>query len=409
MPKRVLIFSVTYFPKLVGGDVVAVKEITDRIDPREFEFHLITLRFDKNLPKEEKIGNVFVYRLGFVGEVEDSADALKFPLHYNKYLFTVVGAYKALRLHRKIKFDLVWSIMANYAGFAALFFKLLKPKIPFLLTLQEGDPFEYTKKRVGVLYPLFKMIFTRANAIQAISNYLARYAKTMGFRGKVEIVPNGVDVEKFNIEILKIERLKTREKLGLKEGDVALVTTSRLVIKNGVGDVIDALAKLRENVKFVIFGEGHLEERLKSKVKILKLEGRVKFMGYVDHKDMPKYIKACDIFIRPSISEGFGVSFVEAMAARLPVIATRVGGIADFLVDPAKLEQSEMRSGMEVQTGYVCEPQNPESVAKTVQRVINDVGRNRIIENAYRMVKEKYDWDLIAGKMKEVFEVNLIR
>src|SRR5262245_6600276 len=103
--KKVLIFSVTYYPKLVGGDVVAVKEITDRLDPNEFEFHLLTLRFDKNLPKEEKIGNVFVHRLGFVGEMKESADSLKFPLHYNKYLYPFIAASKAFVLSRKNNFS----------------------------------------------------------------------------------------------------------------------------------------------------------------------------------------------------------------------------------------------------------------------------------------------------------------
>ena len=396
MPKKVLIFSVTYYPRLVGGDVVAVKEITNRIDPKEFEFHLITLRFDKNLPREEKIGNVNVYRLGFVGDMKESADSLKFPLHYNKYLFTILGAWKAFRLSRKIKFDLSWSVMANYAGFAALFFKFLKLKIPFLLTLQEGDPFEYTKKRVGIFYPLFKMIFTRADAVQAISHYLARHAKDMGFKGEPKVVPNGVDIDRFDIEISREERVKIREKLGLKENDIALVTTSRLVIKNGVGDVIEALAKLPENVKFVIFGEGYLKENLKLRIENLKLGDRVFLKGFIDHKEMPKYLKASDIFVRPSLSEGFGNSFIEAMAARLPVVATRVGGIADFLEDPSN-------SSGQVATGYVCKPQNPQSVANTVNRAINDVGQNRIIDNAYKMVKEKYDWTIIALQMKGIF------
>ena len=396
MPKKVLIFSVTYYPRLVGGDVVAVKEITNRIDPKEFEFHLITLRFDKNLPREEKIGNVNVYRLGFVGDMKESADSLKFPLHYNKYLFTILGAWKAFRLSRKIKFDLSWSVMANYAGFAALFFKFLKLKIPFLLTLQEGDPFEYTKKRVGIFYPLFKMIFTRADAVQAISHYLARHAKDMGFKGEPKVVPNGVDIDRFDIEISREERVKIREKLGLKENDIALVTTSRLVIKNGVGDVIEALAKLPENVKFVIFGEGYLKANLKLRIENLKLGDRVFLKGFIDHKEMPKYLKACDIFVRPSLSEGFGNSFIEAMAARLPVVATQVGGIADFLEDPSN-------SSGQVATGYVCEPQNPQSVANTVNRAMNDVGQNRIIDNAYKMVKEKYDWTLIALQMKGIF------
>jgi glycosyltransferase involved in cell wall biosynthesis len=329
-PKKVLIFSVTYYPKLVGGDVVAVKEITDRLSPKEYEFHLITIRFDKNLPKEEKIGNVFVHRLGFVGEMKESTDSLCFPLHYNKYLYTFTGAWKAIRLHKKHGFSLMWGITANYAGFAALFFKLLRPKIPFLLTLQEGDPFAHYKKRVSILYPLHKMIFKKADNIQTISNYLAEWAKKMGFKNEPKVIPNGVDTKLFTQEVSFDERSKIRTDLGLDKEDVALVTTSRLVIKNGLADVIKALPNLGENIKFVIFGEGYLEQKLKLEARSLNLEDRVIFKGFVSHGEMPKYLKACDIFIRPSLSEGFGNSFIEAMAARLPVIATRVGGIADF-------------------------------------------------------------------------------
>ena len=108
---------------------------------------------------------------------------------------------------------------------------------------------------------------------------------------------------------------------------------------------------------------------------------------------MPKYLKACDIFIRPSLSEGFGNSFIEAMAARLPVIATAVGGIPEFIEDGI--------------TGYFCEPQNPESIAKIVRRVIDDVGTNRVVDNAHKMVKERYGWDLIAERMKDIFIKNI--
>ena len=62
--QRILIFSLAYFPKHVGGAEVAIKEITDRITPEDIEFHLITLRFDSTLPKESREGNVHVYRIG---------------------------------------------------------------------------------------------------------------------------------------------------------------------------------------------------------------------------------------------------------------------------------------------------------------------------------------------------------
>ena len=232
---------------------------------------------------------------------------------------------------------------------------------------------------------------------------MADWGRGMGHRGEIDIVPNGVDIKKFDIEISKQERLKIRQELGLVEGDIALVTTSRLVVKNGVGDVVEALVTMPHNIKFVIFGEGELKENLKLKIKDLKLADRVVFGGFLTHEEMPKYLKACDIFVRPSLSEGFGNSFIEAMAARLPVIATPVGGIVDFLVDPAKLQ----RSGMEFQTGYFCQPQNPEGIAKTVKRVIDDVGTNRVVDNAHKMVKERYDWDLIAERMREIFIKNI--
>jgi glycosyltransferase involved in cell wall biosynthesis len=157
-----------------------------------------------------------------------------------------------------------------------------------------------------------------------------------------------------------------------------------------VGDVIAALSQLPENVKFVICGVGELEEKLKSNVKKLNLESRVTFLGFVPHDELPKLLKASDIFIRPSLSEGMGNSFIEAMAAGLPTIGTPVGGIVDFLE--------------EGKTGYLCQPENPKSIAETVERVISDQNKNIILETAKKLVIEKYDWNKIALEMKEVFE-----
>jgi len=95
------------------------------------------------------------------------------------------------------------------------------------------------------------------------------------------------------------------------------------------------------------------------------------------------------------LSEGFGNSFVEAMAAGLPVIATPVGGIIDFLEDG--------------QTGLLCEVNNPESISEQVTKLLEspDLG-HKIVSNASSMVREKYDWEIIANRMKnEVFGVVL--
>lgn len=360
-PKRILIFSLVYYPRFIGGAEVAIKEITDRLPKGEYEFDMVTLSMGD--ASFEKIGNVNVHRVGS-----------------NKYLFTCRAAILAARLHKKNKYDAAWSMMANYAGFAALFFKIRHPDVPFALSLQEGDPIEYIKKRVRAVYPLFKMIFTRADRIQTISNYLADFARDMGGENIV-VVPNGVDVAAFSADVVAVE-------IGKSSGDVFLITASRLVFKNAVSDIIKALRFLPQNVKLLICGSGDEEGNLRALVDKLSLGSRVIFKGFAPQSELPKYLKACDIFVRPSLSEGFGNSFIEAMAARVPVIATPVGGIVDFLTDK--------------KTGLFCAVSEPKDLAKKVEIYMRDVAlREEIVDNAFEMVKEKYDWDLVAKDMDE--------
>lgn len=395
MKKKILIFSLVYYPRFIGGAEVALKEITDRVSPEDFEFHMITLHLDKKLPSLEKIGNILVHRIGFTGECKDPADSLKFPLKINKYLFPFWGYWKAKKMHKKNKYDAIWSMMASYNGFSALFLKNKNPKIPFILSLQEGDPIDYIKKRVGVFYPWFKNIFKKADVVQAISRYLGEFAKNMGYRGDVFVVPNAVDTAHFARETDPSELEKLKKDLGKTEEDVFLITTSRLVVKNAVDDIISSLSFLPENIKLLVLGQGYEERNLRAQAKKLGLEERVKFLGFVGHEDMPKFLKISDIFIRPSLSEGFGNSFVEAMACEIPVIATPVGGIVDFLFDPDKNKEFPP-------TGLFCEVKNPESIARQVRRYLgNPALRQQIILNAKRMVFEKYDWNIIAKDMKE--------
>src|SRR3989344_3636803 len=161
-PPRILIFSLAYFP-FIGGAEVAVKEITDRLP--EFEFEII------------------------------SADVKNF---WSKYFYPF-GAYRqAVRQHQTRPYALIWAIMANQAGMAAALFKQRFPTVPFLLTLQEGDDLDSLNYRLRLLGPRLLCVFRRADSITAISNYLARWARRMGARCPIMVVPNGVDLEKFS-------------------------------------------------------------------------------------------------------------------------------------------------------------------------------------------------------------------
>lgn len=393
--KKVLIFSLVYYPKHVGGAEVAIKEITDRIDPSEIEFHLLCLRMDSTLPKMEQIGNVMVHRFGFAKPNPSMADLKRFPLHFNKALFQILAFFWAWKLHRQYRFDGIWGMMAHATGVPSGIFKTFFPNVAYILTLQEGDPPEQIERTMRVFGPLFRRGFMKADVIQAISNFLGAWGKHMGFTGRLEVIPNAVDTKKFSREYPKEELIRAREAMGIEDNDVLLITTSRLVHKNAIDDVIKALPLVPSNVKFVICGIGPDEEQLKAVAKDTEVADRVLFIGQVEHDIMPRYLKAADIFIRPSRSEGMGNSFVEAMAAGIPVVATQEGGIADFLFDAERNPEKPT-------TGFAVEKNNPHEIAAAVMNIIEHPEMvSKVTAHARSMAFEKYDWNLIAKDMRE--------
>jgi glycosyltransferase involved in cell wall biosynthesis len=379
--KKILIFSLAYYPR-VGGAEVAIKELTDRI--RDIEFHMITHKFDASLPENEMIGNVHVHRVGSGAS------------YLSKIFFIPRATLRGFLLNRREKFDGMWAMM-SYMTFPITLMRLLGVRVPYVLTLQEGDPFEHVFSRwhIRLLRPILRAGFRNAMVIQVISNFLAVWAEKMSAREKVIVVPNGVDTLHFSEKISEHTVNETKDVLGKKMGDIFLVTTSRLVKKNAVDVVLHALTKLPENLHFIILGTGPDEIALKKLATSLGVESRVRFLGHVDHAEMPKYLVASDIFVRPSRSEGMGNSFIEAMAAGLPIVATQEGGIADFLFD-------EKRNPEQPITGWAVDKDSPQQIADAVKDIMSHPEKVRaVVRTAKEMVKEKYDWDLIARDIRE--------
>jgi glycosyltransferase involved in cell wall biosynthesis len=393
--KKILIFSLTYYPSLVGGAEVAIKEITDRIDPRDYEFHMVTLRFDANLPKVEKVGNVTVHRIGFAKPSPTAEDLRKFPLHYNKYIFQFSAAWEAIKLHRKNHYHGIWAMMAYSCGVPAAIFKTFYPRAFYILTLQEGDPISYIERKVRPLWPLFIRAFTKADVVQAVSNYLGQWARRRGFKGPLEIIYNGANAKDFSEIYSEKELAELKKKVGKREGDICIVTTSRLAYKNAVDDVIKALPLLPSFAHLLVVGGGPEEKSLKNLACSLEVEKRVKFVGQVDRSETPKYRRIADIFARPSRSEGLGISFASAMAAKLPIIGTQEGGIKEFLFDA-------QRNPDKPTTGWAVDKDSPEQIAAAVKYIIaNPEKVKKITESARRLAYEKYNWDTIAKDMRE--------
>lgn len=368
--KRVLIFSLAYYPH-IGGAEIAIKEITDRIN--DVEFHMLTLNFGGEEKEPSKIGNVIVHRIGNGSS------------YLQKILFIPRTARLAVRLHREHPFDAFWAMM-SYMLFPIVLLQFVGVRTPYLLTLQEGDPWEHMFSRWFILpfRPLLSVGFKDASAVQTISTYLAQWAKRMEYPGHIEVIPNGVNVGHFTGTLVE------------HEGTI-LITVSRLVRKNAVDTVIEALTFLPQSVRFQILGTGPEEDALKKLAEARGVQDRVELLGHIDHKEMPRYLHRADIFVRPSRSEGMGNVFIEAMAAELPVIATQEGGIADFLFDAKRNPDKKA-------TGWAVDKDSPEQIAEAVKDILAhpDVVA-KVKANARALVEEKYDWNLIAKQMRSLF------
>jgi glycosyltransferase involved in cell wall biosynthesis len=373
---KILIFSLSYYPH-VGGAEVAIKEVTDRLT--DTEFHLITLRFDQGQAREEKVGNVVVHRVGNGGS------------YLQKILFVPRALRAARKLQAEHRFSAFWAMM-SYMLFPIVLLRLLGVRVPYVLNLQDGDPFERVFRRWFIVpfLPLLIYGFRRAESVVVLSSYLAGWARRMSASARVEIIPNGADLPHF-------ASAQARD-IGREPGDVWLVTSSRLVYKNAVDDVIRALVVLPRHFKFLILGSGPEEQALRALAEELSVSNRVVFQGHVSHAELPQFLRSCDIFVRASRTEGFGASFPEAMATQLPIIATQEGGIADFLFDPK-------RNPGCVATGWAVDKDSPEQIADAAREITSHPEQADLrTRNAKRLVEEKYNWEVIARQFGRLFQ-----
>src|SRR3989338_6915602 len=285
---------------------------------------------------------------------------------------------------------MIFALQASQGAGAAYIFKLLNKKIPFGLNIQEGKDLEKEKFSKSFFR---KLIIKKADIITVISEYLKLFIFKIKPGAKIEIIPNGINPEKFNSRSSNLTALDMlKEKLGIKMDERVIITVSRLVPKNGVRDIIGAMPetiKKIPNAKLLIIGRGKLEKDLRDQVRELSLGKNVLMIGEVENDKLPDYLLVSDVFVRPSLSEGLGTAFLEAMAAGVPIIGTPVGGITDFLIDR--------------QTGLFCRVGNSRDLSDKIVMLLTDKGlRDNIIRNARELVLKRYDWDNIANDFKKL-------
>lgn len=377
--RKILIFT-TGFRPLVGGSELALENIIRRL-PNIF-FDILTPRHRRAFAAGENGTNFRVKRLGFGWPID-------------KFLFPVLAFRPVLKLIRDGGYQTIHAYQASHAAAAAWLVKFFKPDFKFVVTLQEGKPLAEQNRLIRFFRGL---ILKKADIITAISNYLADYAGEINPRAQIVVIPNGVDLNNFQFSISNFQKGDLRNKLGLKESGGIIITVSRLVPKNGVDDLIKAFVLVKKKIneaKLLIIGDGPEMNRLRrlanqSADVASRGNADIVFLGQIPNEQLPAYLQLADVFVRPSLSEGLGTALLEALAAGLPIVATPVGGIPDFLKDG--------------ETGLFCQPGEAPDIADKIIKLLSDEKLRREIGRKGRSLVEKnYNWQTIAEKFAEIY------
>ena len=291
------------------------------------------------------------------------------------------------------RYDLLhthWILPQGFVGALAA-----KPlRVPHVLTVHGGDVFAL---RSRLLTPFKRFSLRQANAV-TVNSSATRAAVDGLAAGLPELhrIPMGVGIHPVSRADPRVRQLRQRYRRG--KGPL-LVFVGRLVEEKGVGDLLAALEILwtrRPEARALLVGEGPHRRRFEEAVRAAGWQDRVVFTGWVQPGEVPMYLAAGDVFVGPSRRapdgwmEAQGLTFLEAMAAGTPVVATRVGGIVDAVIDG--------------QTGLLVEERAPAQIAAAIARLVEDEAlRARLVETAGRQVIERFSREASARAFADLF------
>ena len=218
---------------------------------------------------------------------------------------------------------------------------------------------------------------------------MANILRKMGVTSRIEIIPNGVELQSFHEA-----RPLARADFGFKEGDVLLVYAGRLAPEKNLAFLLQSfagVARALDHVHLLIVGGGQkqFEEETKQLAAELNLDARVRFTGFISYEKLPSYLAMCDAFVTASVTEVHPLSVIEGMAAGLPVIGIDSPGVSDTIEDG--------------KTGFLT-TQDLASFTAKLTRLCLDASLRKQMGEAARQASARYAIERTTKTMLEQYE-----
>ncbi len=210
---------------------------------------------------------------------------------------------------------------------------------------------------------------------------------------KIDVVPNAVYIDKFLKELPEDKKAEIKNRYALPEEKI-VTYVGRLVWEKGVDVLIGAVPMIlaqHPEAKFVIGGKGYMRDRLEKLAHDLGVAHKVLFLGFVPDEELKELLAVSDVFVVPSRYEPFGITPLEAMTSKTPVVVSDTGGLSEIV--------EHEHNGIKVYPGM------SDSLAWGVNRILGDPGlANKLVENALEKLRNVYDWDNVARQTLSIYE-----
>jgi glycosyltransferase involved in cell wall biosynthesis len=362
---------------------------------RDFDVFVLAPH-QKGLPTYEEMDGIKIHRfrynfssyenLAYRGDMHERI--FRSSLGKISFLFFLLSFFFCgLRIIKKNRIDIVhchWWVPGGVVGYLISLF------LPFRMVITTHGSDVFILRKFKWALPVAELIFKKARFITAVSTYLKHLiSRDLGIdENKIFVFPMPFDTDKFY-------QLKEKK---VKPGTI--LSIGRLIQRKGYDYLLQAGKILKdEKVRFelTIIGSGPEEKNLRQMITELNLKDCVTIMDTLPQKELNSYYNQTEIFVLPSITdwkkeaEGLGMVLMEAMACKVPVVATRSGGMVDIVLDE--------------KTGLLVPEKNASALAAAIKRLWEDKNlEKKIAEQGYRFVHENFTPQATSKKLEAIYQ-----